>query len=75
MLVRPAPLRRALEGLMDIAYPTCLVSPLQIADRLIQLAQEAEAAGYAATAATLVGLAYAVLDGDVPYSRARLASL
>jgi len=40
-----------------------LVSPLQLADRLIQLAVEADQAGFAAAATTLVALVYAVLDG------------
>ncbi len=38
------------------------VSPLVLADRLISLAQEADRAGYAQSASTLLGLAYAVFD-------------
>jgi hypothetical protein len=41
-----------------------LVSPLQLADRLIQLASDADRAGFAGAAATLLGLAYSVLDRD-----------
>lgn len=48
---------------MDALHPPSLVSPLQLADRMIQLAQDAEHAGFAETAATLLGLAYTVLDG------------
>ena len=39
-------------------------SPLQLADRLIQLAMDADHAGFAGAAATLLGLAYSVLDRD-----------
>lgn len=49
---------------MDASHPPSLVSPLQLADRLIQLARDAEHAGFAGTAATLIGLAYTVLDGN-----------
>ncbi len=41
-----------------------LVSPLQLADRLIQLARDADHAGFAGAATTLLGLAYSVLDRD-----------
>ena len=41
-----------------------LVSPLQLADRLIQLARDADRAGFAGTAAALLSLAYSVLDRD-----------
>jgi len=41
-----------------------LVSPLQLADRLIQLARDADHAGFAGAAATLLSLAYSVLDRD-----------
>lgn len=39
-------------------------SPLQLADRLIQLAMDADHAGFAGAAATLLDLAYSVLDRD-----------
>ncbi len=39
-------------------------SPLVLADRLITLAQEADRAGYANSAARLIGLVYAVLDDE-----------
>ena len=39
-------------------------SPLVLADRLITLAQEADRAGYAASASRLIGLVYAVLDDE-----------
>ncbi len=38
------------------------VSPLVLADRLISLAQDADRAGYAASARRLVGIALAVFD-------------
>ena len=41
-----------------------LVSPLQLADRLVQLAVEADRAGFTAAATTLVALVYAVLDAN-----------
>jgi len=41
-----------------------LVSPLQLADRLIQLARDADRAGFGGAAATLLSLAYSVLDRD-----------
>ncbi len=41
-----------------------LVSPLQLADRLIQLARDADHAGFAGTAVTLLNLAFSVLDRD-----------
>jgi hypothetical protein len=49
---------------MQIAHSSkpVQVSPLVIADRLISLAQEADRAGYAASAHRLLTLAYAVYD-------------
>lgn len=41
-------------------------SPLVLADRLISLAQEADRAGYQASASRLIGLVYAVLDDEGP---------
>lgn len=41
-----------------------LVSPLQLADRMIELARDADHAGFAIAAATLLDLAYGVLDRD-----------
>ncbi len=38
------------------------ISPLVLADRLITLAQDADRAGYRASATRLLGLAYAVFD-------------
>ncbi len=38
-------------------------SPLQLADRMITLAQEADRSGHADAAAGLLTLMYAVLDG------------
>ena len=57
------PRRVAKENPMN-AQQSNLVSPLQLADRLIQLAQDAEHAGFAGAAATLLSLAYNVLDGE-----------
>lgn len=45
-------------------------SPLILADRLISLAQEADRAGYTASASRLIGLVYAVLDDEGPVSAA-----
>lgn len=42
------------------------VSPLMLADRLLTLAQDADRAGYAGTAAHLVTVMYEVLDGRKP---------
>ena len=39
-------------------------SPLILADRLISLAQDADRAGYRASADRLIGLVYAVLDDE-----------
>ena len=41
---------------------TVQVSPLVLADRLISLAQDADRAGYSASASQLISLAYAVFD-------------
>ena len=65
MLGRAVHPRRVLkENPMYAFQPPNLVSPLQLADRLIQLAQDAEHAGFAGAAATLLSLAYTVLDRD-----------
>ena len=45
-------------------------SPLVLADRLISLAQEADRAGYQASASRLIGLVYAVLDDEGPSAAA-----
>lgn len=42
------------------------VSPLMLADRLLTLAQDADRAGYAGTAAHLVTVMFEVLDGAKP---------
>lgn len=59
LTLSPPALRRA-----AVQLPTyqSTVSPLTIADRLITLAQDAERAGYRATASHLVELAYSVFD-------------
>ncbi len=44
------------------------VSPLVLADRLISLAQDADRAGYSASASQLISLAYAVFD-ELPTPR------
>ena len=58
------PRRVSKENPMNAAQPPNLASPLQLADRLIQLARDADRAGFAGAAATLLSLAYAVLDTD-----------
>ncbi len=40
------------------------VTSLMLADRLISLAQDADRAGYARSATSLLGLAYAVFDEE-----------
>ncbi len=45
-------------------------SPLVLADRLISLAQEADRAGFTASASRLIGLVYAVLDDEGPQTLA-----
>lgn len=50
--------------------PGARFSPLILADRLISLAQEADRAGYRASADRLIGLAYAVLDDEGPCAAA-----
>ena len=49
---------------MHTDAPPRLVSPLQLADRLVHLAMEAGEAGFSASAQILVGLASSVLDVD-----------
>lgn len=44
--------------------PGARFSPLVLADQLISLAQEADRAGFRASADRLIGLAYAVLDDE-----------
>lgn len=46
-----------------VIIPARPISPLMLSDRLITLAQEADRAGHAATASTLIDLAFSVLDG------------
>ncbi len=43
---------------------TIPVTSLMLADRLISLAQDADRAGYARSATSLLGLAYAVFDEE-----------
>lgn len=50
--------------------PGARFSPLLLADRLISLAQEADRAGYRASADRLIGLVYAVLDDEGPCTAA-----
>jgi hypothetical protein len=45
-----------------LSAPTPTVSPLVLADRMLDLAKEADRAGYATTAGRLLDLALAVLD-------------
>lgn len=45
-----------------MGFPRPAVSPLMIADRLLTLAQDADRAGFAETAADLVDLVYSVLE-------------
>ena len=47
--------------------PAVTVSPLVLADRLITLAQDADRAGYTASASRLVSMALAVFD-ETPYA-------
>lgn len=53
---------------MDLMQPETVprnhVSPMQISDRLVQLARDAEGAGLRATAAVLVGMARMVLEPE-----------
>lgn len=47
---------------LPAATPVHAISPLMLADRLIGLAQEADRAGFTASASRLVGMAFAVFD-------------
>ena len=58
------PRRVPKENPMNAVQSPNPASPLQLADRLIQLARDADRAGFASAAATLLSLAYAVLDRD-----------
>ena len=46
----------------DGMRPSIALSPMTLSDRLITLAQEADSAGYAATAGQLVRLALTIFD-------------
>ena len=59
------PRRMPKENPVNMSLLPNLVSPLQLADRLIQLARDADHAGFAGAATTLLNLAYSVLDRDV----------
>ncbi len=52
------------ENPMNMSALPNQVSPLQLADRMIELARDADRAGFAVAAATLLDLAYSVLDRD-----------
>ena len=59
------PRRVPKENPVNMSALSNLVSPLQLADRMIELARDADHAGFAVAAATLLDLAYSVLDRDV----------
>ena len=47
---------------LDLARPASTPSPLQLADRMLSLAQDADRSGHVQTASQLLTLMYAVLD-------------